>query len=164
MSFAFSSVSGLLVMRLGIVRLMKRSMSLFHRISGLNAGFSLRQQDSLAQMCSGRDTVVQGCSELRTTRKRGRAGRCATIWVAAVAHPARQSPDSSAETRRPPDRHADHTRHVSAARQYVAASCVGYDTTSVGPLSGELRSIKIKGLAGSGGAEVLLTTHERRVA
>ncbi|MGH7057577.1 MAG: helicase-related protein, partial [Acetobacteraceae bacterium] len=45
----------------------------------------------------------------------------------------------------------------------VSARNLGYDITSLDPVSGELRLIEVKGIGGAGGS-VLLTPNERRVA
>ena len=57
----------------------------------------------------------------------------------------------------------EHEREQGRRVKDVSANNVGYDVTSLDPVTGELRLIEVKGLAAAKGT-VLLTPNERRVA
>ena len=58
----------------------------------------------------------------------------------------------------------EHERTRGRQVEDVHQKNLGYDVTSLDPVSGELRLIEVKGLAAGGGGDVLLTPNERRVA
>jgi hypothetical protein len=89
--------------------------------------------------------------------------------VVVLPHPERESPE--VRKLRPNFATEATAMHVVIAHEQ-ARGCVvndvhernlGYDITSLDPISGELRLIEIKGLGAAGGA-ILLTPNERRVA
>ena len=58
----------------------------------------------------------------------------------------------------------EHERARGRQVEDVHEKNLGYDVTSLDPVSGELRLIEVKGLAAAAGGDVLLTPNERRVA